>query len=150
MSGRVTGIHLHVVGKGEPLETVDRVRAVAGEGLEGDRYRSPDHPREEGRQLTLVEAEALELLRERTGIELEPWQTRRNVMTRGVDLNALVGRRFRVGETECEGIEPCHPCRHLERVTEQGVLKGLAGRGGLRANVLKGGQIAVGDAVEPC
>ncbi len=150
MSGRVTSIHLHVAGRGEPLETVERVRAVAGEGLEGDRYRSPDHPREEGRQLTLVEGEALELLRERSGIELEPWETRRNVTTRGVDLNALVGKRFRVGEAECEGIEPCHPCRHLERVTEQGVLKGLAGRGGLRANVLSGGRIAVGDAVERC
>ena len=67
--------------------------------------------------------------------------------TRGIDLNALVGRRFRVGALECEGIELCEPCTHLEGLTQPGVLKGLVHRGGLRASILSGGEIAVGDPV---
>ena len=70
-------------------------------------------------------------------------------MTRGIDLNALVGHRFRVGEVECRGDRLCDPCRPLERRTERGVLKGLANRGGLRADVVVGGTIAVGDAITP-
>jgi MOSC domain-containing protein YiiM len=102
-----------------------------------------------GRDLTLIEAEALEELAAGAGIELEPGEHMRNVVTRGVRLDDLIGRPFRVGPVRCVGVEPCHPCRRLERLTGRtGVLKGLAGRGGLRADVVRGGELAVGDPVE--
>jgi MOSC domain-containing protein YiiM len=95
----------------------------------------------------LIAAEALDGLRDDTGIELSHEASRRNLLTRGVDLNALVGVRFTVGAVECEGIELCQPCNHLAKLTERGVLRGLVHRGGLRADILSGGEIAVGDAV---
>jgi len=126
---------------------VERVAALAGRGLEGEYHRS-DAP-EPGEALTLIAAEALEGLREDTGIELSHEATRRNVLTRGVDLNALVGRRFTVGDVECEGVELCEPCNRLAKLTERGVLRGLVHRGGLRADIVSGGEIAVGDRVRP-
>jgi MOSC domain-containing protein YiiM len=151
MAGRVESIHITPRKKG-PAEAVERATAVAGRGLEGDRYfegtGSFSHwPGD--RDLTLIEAEAIEELAAEGGIELEPGEARRNVVTRGVDLNALVGRRFSVGAVECEGLELAPPCNHLQKLTRPGVLKGLAGRGGLRAAVVEGGEIAVGDAVRP-
>jgi MOSC domain-containing protein YiiM len=122
----------------------ERVSVVAGRGIEGDRKFDSNH------DLTLVEAEALEGLTEDTGIELGPGESRRQVMTRGVSLNDLVGKRFRVGELECVGEELCEPCDHLQSLTKPGVLRGLVHRGGLCAEVLSGGEIAVGDSVEPC
>ena len=106
-------------------------------------------PREHGagQDQTLIETEAVEGLRADTGIDLGLGGSRRNVVTRDVALNDLVGRRFRVGEAECLGVELCEPCRHLERLTEPGVLRGLVHRGGLRADVVSGGTVAVGDAV---
>jgi MOSC domain-containing protein YiiM len=131
----------------------ERVRAFAGRGLEDDRYwagagtfsRTPGA----GRDLTLIEAEALEALEAEAGIRLEPADARRNVVTRGVGLNALVGKRFWIGPVECAGRRLCEPCDHLERLTAPGVLKGLVHRGGLRADVLAGGEIAVGDEIRP-
>jgi MOSC domain-containing protein YiiM len=127
---------------------VEHVRAVAGHGLEGDRNFdlrgvAPDE------ELTLIAAEALEDLRADTGIELSHEASRRNLLTRGIDLNALVGRRFAVGKVLCEGIELCEPCLHLQSLTEPGVLRGLVHRGGLRASLLETGTISVGDAVRP-
>jgi MOSC domain-containing protein YiiM len=130
-------------------EPVERVRAVEAQGLEGDRYFAPE-PRpddERDRDLTLIAVEALEALTMETGIELSAAASRRNVLTRGVDVNALVGRTFRVGEVECEGIELCEPCSHLQSLTEPGVLRGLVHRGGLRAAIRRSGEIAVGDRV---
>ncbi len=124
---------------------VPAVRAEAGHGLEGEYHWSPAP--EPGQSITLIAAEALEGLREDTGIELSHEASRRNVLTRGVDLNALVGRRFAVGEVECEGVELCEPCNRLAKLTERGVLRGLVHRGGLRADILSGGRIAVGDSV---
>jgi MOSC domain-containing protein YiiM len=83
-----------------------------------------------------------------TGVPLNHEESRRNVLTRGISLNELVGRRFRVGEVECVGIELCEPCAHLQGLTREGVLRGLVHRGGLRADVLAGGTIAAGDSVE--
>jgi MOSC domain-containing protein YiiM len=138
-----------------PHETprpVERVQAVAGKGLEGDRYfrgvGTFYEPAKDGQDLTLIEAEAIEGLAEDTGIELEPGEARRNVVTRGIALNDLVGRRFAVGEIECIGRRLCDPCSHLESLTTPGVLKGLVDRGGLRADVVNGGEIAVGAAVQ--
>jgi len=85
---------------------------------------------------------------QRTGIPLAPAETRRNVLTRGVDVNALVGRRFRVGDAMCEGVKPCTPCDHLESLTRPGVRSGLSGEGGLRADVLVGAVIHPGDRIE--
>jgi MOSC domain-containing protein YiiM len=124
---------------------VASIRAQAGHGVEGE-YHWSEAP-EPGQSLTLIAAEALEGLRADTGIELSHEASRRNVLTRGIDLNALVGRRFRVGEVECEGVELCEPCNTLAKLTERGVLRGLVHRGGLRADILSGGRIAVGDAV---
>ena len=124
---------------------IERVRAAAGHGLEGEYHWSaqPDP----GQSITLIEAEALEGLRADTGIELSHEASRRNVLTRGIDLNALVGRRFTVGAVECAGVELCEPCNTLAKLTERGVLRGLVHRGGLRADILAGGTIAVGDPV---
>jgi MOSC domain-containing protein YiiM len=125
--------------------SVPSVRAEAGRGLEGE-YHWSEQP-EAGQSITLIAAEALDGLRADTGIELSHEASRRNVLTRGVDLNALVGRRFTLGAVECEGIELCEPCNTLAKLTERGVLRGLVHRGGLRADILSGGEIAVGDAV---
>jgi MOSC domain-containing protein YiiM len=148
----VEGIFL-VGPEGAATDAVESARLIAGRGPEGDRhFRGPRaRPNEEGmgRDLTLIEAEAIEGLAANAGIELAPGEHLRNVVTRGIRLDDLVGRPFRVGEVRCVGVEPCHPCRRLERLTGRtGVLKGLAGRGGLRADVVRGGEIAVGDPVE--
>ncbi len=135
MSGRVEAIFI-APQHGELPRAVDSVQAVAGKGLEGNRYFDKGRPEAE---LTLIEAEALETLRTEHGIELDPAASRRNVLTRGIGLNDLVGMRFQVGAVECLGIELCEPCRHLESMTAPGVITGLVHRGGLNA----------GDAVEP-
>jgi len=141
---RVEGIYLSQKARRLPV-AVDSARVVAGRGLEGDRYflgkGSFSHWRGTGRALTLVEAEALE------DVGLGFAESRRNVVTRGVDLNGLVGVRFRVGEVECVGRRLCEPCRHLEKLEGDGLMRSLAGRGGLRADVLSDGSIAVGDPV---
>ena len=148
--GRVEGIFL-AAAPGADTFPVEAVGATPGRGLEGDRNYVPPggsvHEPGSGEDLTLIEAEAVEGLREDTGIELGPGGSRRNVVTRDVALNDLVGRRFRVGAVECGGVELCEPCRHLEGLTEAGVLRGLVHRGGLRADVVSGGTLSVGDPV---
>ena len=151
MSGRVEAIFLAGPEAG-PRTEVERATAVAGRGLDGDAYQAGSGSRRprgpgNGRDITLMEAEALDGLAADHGIELERWEGRRNLLTRGISLNDLVGRRFRVGEVECAGRRLCDPCAHLQSLTRPGVLKGLAGRGGLRADVLGDGAIAVGDDV---
>jgi len=149
-TGRVEAIFVGPELEG-PLHPADEVSVVAGRGIPGDRYYKPDSEPargSEGRDLTLFEAEAVEALAAEHGIELAPSETRRNVMTRGVRLNDLVGHRFRVGEVEGFGEDRCDPCNHLQALTKPGVLRGLAGRGGLRADVTKGGVIRVCDVVK--
>src|SRR6188508_3248273 len=128
------------------LAPVDDVAAIAGRGLEGDRYAAGQGTFSgpgRGYQLTLVEAEVLE------EIDL-PWpEARRNVVTRGIALNGLVGRRFRVGSAECVGRRLCEPCAHLEKLARPGLLRPLVHRGGLRADILADGRIRVGDGVFP-
>jgi len=132
-------------------EPVPRVRAVPGRGLEGDRnfFEGPGTQPERDQELTLIATEALDALADEYGIELTAAESRRNVATRGIDVNKLEGKRFRVGDVECEGIELCEPCNHLQGLTKPGVLRGLVHRGGLRAAILTEGEIAVGDAVAP-
>jgi len=131
--------------KNAPTRDVAVVEAIAGEGLEGDRNRKPN--RSPGAQLTLIEAEHIEAFARATGYAMRLEQPRRNVVTRGVRLNDLVGKRFRVGDVECRGVELCEPCTTLQGMTKPGVIKGLAHRGGLNADILSDGAINVGDAV---
>jgi MOSC domain-containing protein YiiM len=138
-----------------PMGSVGEVRALAGRGLEGDRYCAPRPglPRPgsvEVREVTLIEAEAVEAYVRETGTPFEAGQSRRNLVTRGVPLNHLVGRRFQIGGVVLEGTELCEPCGHLERLTVRGVQKGLCHRGGLRARIIVEGLLRAGDVIRPC
>ncbi len=148
--GQVVSIHVAMEAK-QPAQSVAEARAVPGKGLEGDRYF---HERGTystwpggGRELTLIEIEAIEALGRELGIALAPGATRRNVVTRGVPLNHLVGRDFRIGEVIVRGIRLCEPCTYLEGLTHEGVKQALVHRGGLRAELLSGGTIHVGDEI---
>ncbi len=145
MSGHVEEINVRETSEAVAVP-VQRVRLASGRGLEGDRYYAPAGAGS-GEALTLIAAEALEGLEADTGIRLSAADSRRQVLTRGIDLNALVGREFTVGSVRCRGVELCEPCAHLQSVTQGGVLAGLVHRGGLRADVLSDGEVAVGDAV---
>jgi MOSC domain-containing protein YiiM len=135
----VVAIHLGAARNPE-LWPVESVRAVAGKGLDGDRhFHAEGAPA--GQALTLVEEEAVE------DVGLAPGATRRQVTTRGVRLNDLIGKRFRVGEVECYGVELCEPCAHLERMTRPGIMRDLVHRAGINADILSDGTIAVGDDV---
>ena len=142
-SGVVEGIHLHGE-RGEPMRVVDDAEVVAGHGLVGDRMAGLGIP---GTHVTFIAAEGVEAMVDETGIGLAAHETRRNILTRGVDVPSLVGRRFQVGAAVCYGVKECPPCNHLESVTYPGVRTGLSGRGGLRADVLTGGHIRVGDRI---
>jgi MOSC domain-containing protein YiiM len=148
-TGKVEAIYI-AAESGAPTHAVERVNAIAGRGLEGDRKfdhraRSGGEP---GKDITLIEAEAIESLATDHGIELGLGEPRRQVVTRGIGLNDLVGKRFRVGDLECLGVELCHPCSHMQSLTKPGVMKGLVNRGGLNADIVTGGELMVGDAVE--
>lgn len=134
-----------------PMQLRQDVVATQGQGLEGDRYASGagtfSGTPGGGRHLTLIEAEALETLLAERGIGLALDEHRRNLTTRGIDLNALVGKRFAIGEVLCEGIRLCEPCEHLEEVTGKPVIAPLIHRAGLRADILTDGVIRVGDVV---
>ena len=131
---------------GEPAQIVAEVRALAGTGLEGDRHvdGAGTFPSGvPGSALTLIEAEVCESF----DPPLEPGQHRRNIVTRGIDLNALVGREFTVGEVRCRGMRLCEPCTVVQRYAERPVLRALVHRGGLRADILSDGVVRVGDSV---
>ena len=133
------------------MVSVDKVQALPGKGLEGDRYfnKVGTYSNESGSclEVTLIEIEAIEALKRDYGIELAPGDSRRNIVTRGVSLNHLVGRDFKVGEVTLRGVRLCEPCLHLERLSLKGVQRGLIHRGGLRAEILTDGMIRVGDEV---
>jgi MOSC domain-containing protein YiiM len=137
-----------------PMQQIETARAIPGRGLDGDRYANrvgtftPRSGRGAGYELTLIEAEVLDDLILTDGQRLGYAEARRNIVTRGIDLNTLVGQRFRVGEVECVGRRLCEPCAHLERLTHKGVLRKLIHRGGLRADILTAGSITVGAAIE--
>jgi len=144
--GSVEAIYVTSV-YGELPAAVERVQAHAGRGLEGNRYYWDDGDAPSGRAVTLIAAEAVEALANEDGIAIEPAATRRNVLTRGVDVNSLVGKRFLLGNVECVGVELCEPCAHLESMTQPGIVKGLVHRCGLNADILTDGVIGVGDIV---
>lgn len=131
----------------------DSLVLIAGIGVEGDRYAQgtgfySDKP-EPGRQVTLFEEETLEALRRDHGIEFLPTDHRRNITTRAVPLNHLVGSRFRVGEAILEATRLSVPCKHVEEVTGKPVFNALLNRSGLNARILQGGVVRVGDPVVP-
>jgi MOSC domain-containing protein YiiM len=128
------------IGPSEAIMPAESVSALAGKGLRGDRHFR-EQGAKPGQALTLIEAEAL------ADVGLTGAQSRRQVVVRGGRLNELVGRRFRVGEVECLGVELCEPCLHLQQLTRPGIIKDLIHRGGLNADILTDGQISVGDPV---
>lgn len=147
--GRVEAIHI-TDSQGAPMRSQGRIRALAGIGLQGDRYALQQgrysSDRKVSRDLTLVEAEVIEDLATH-GIGLAPGETRRNITTRGVRLNELVGRRFRIGAIECRGTRLCEPCAYLAGLVGKSIVEPLVHRGGLRADILLDGEIAVGDPI---
>lgn len=151
-TGVVEGLHI-APRSFLPMRSFARLALVAGKGIEGDRYAAQegfysDRP-EEGRQVTLFEAETLEALLRDHKIALKPEDHRRNITTRGVPLNHLVGERFRIGAAVLEGTRLSTPCRHIEQITGLEIFNPLLNRSGLHARILVGGDVFTGDAVEP-
>jgi MOSC domain-containing protein YiiM len=148
--GEVVSIHIAACG-GAPMQPVGELRALAGRGLEGDRYAAKlgtfSKDPGSGRDVTLIESEAIEALQRDYHVELRAVESRRNIVTQGISLNHLVGKEFRVGEVVLRGARLCEPCAHLEKMTVKGALRGLIHRGGLRAEIVKGGTIRVGDSI---
>ena len=159
--GHVVSLHIAPEASAK-METVTEARAVPGRGLEGDRYFKNTgfySPRAShgGREVTLIEIESVEALDsgvlssngDRLGITLSAADTRRNIATSGVPLNHLVDKEFLVGSVLMRGMRLCEPCKHLDELTQPGVMGGLIHRGGLRARILTEGVIRPGDVVQP-
>ena len=151
-AGSVVSLHIASTGAAA-MQTLDEVQAVTGLGLKGVRYftglgtysSSPGS----GRHVTLIEIEAIEGLRREYGVEIEAALARRNIVTRGVALNHLIEREFTVGAVTLRGTRLCDPCAHLEKLSRKGALRGLIHRGGLRAEIITGGVIRIGDTITP-
>ncbi len=149
--GYVQSIYVAADARG-PVQGREQAVAIPGVGLEGDRYalkQGTFFKPEPDFELTLIEAEAIDALRRDYNIELAPGEARRNIVTRGVGLNHLVGKEFRLGTVLVRGIRLCEPCEHLQKLTGKPLVKGLRHRGGLRARILTEGIVHVGDAVTP-
>ena len=153
MTGEVVAIHI-ARGAGLPMHGLTAAEAIAGEGLVGDRYLerigfySPTPTDPGARELTLIDEESLAAVLRETGIVLAPEEHRRNITTRAIALDLLLGKRFRIGEVVCEGVRPCPPCKHLEEITGKTIMKPLVHRGGVRARIVAGGWIRVGDPIQ--
>ena len=150
-NGSVVSIQIAVNAKGS-MECLQEVRAIEGKGLEGDRYcnqiGSYSHHPGPDREVTLIEVEAIDALERDYQTTLKPQDSRRNITTRGVPLNHLIGRDFTIGAVRLQGIRFCEPCPNLVKLTEKDVLRGLIHRGGLRARLLNSGTIRVGDPID--
>jgi MOSC domain-containing protein YiiM len=133
------------------MVALDRVEAIPGVGLAGDRYAtgsghwSPIARR--GERLTLVESEEIDRLGVEQGIWLDPGQTRRNITTAGIRLDSLLGRRFSIGPVICRATRRSEPCTYLEQLIDRELIYALAHRAGVRVEILEGGVIAVGDPI---
>ena len=149
-TGNVVSIHIAPAGSA-PITSVAEIHAIAGKGLDGDRYfrktGSYSKTPGSGREVTLIEIEAIEALKSEYQIEIDPAQARRNIVTRGVALNHLIDQEFTVGTVVLRGTRLCDPCSHLEKLTVKGTLRGLIHRGGLRADIVRGGMIRTGDEI---
>lgn len=140
--------HIYVApARGAPARAVAVAEALADQGLRGDRYAEPKLRRSPDYQVTLIELENIEAFAQATGLAMTPEMPRRNIVTRGIRLNDLCGKRFKVGGAVFEGLELCEPCSLLAKRTHREVLKFLAGKGGLRARIVSTGEVRVGDFV---
>jgi len=149
-TGTVERVFVAAAG-GEAMRPVDAVRAVAGRGLEGDRYatRRGYWTDVDECQVTLIAAEDLDAITGSSGVAVQDGQHRRNIVTSGVDLRALAGRTFRIGEATFAYDRPRPPCRYIESITEPGMTRALAARrGGICARVVDSGLIRAGDGIE--
>lgn len=133
--------------QGSPMIPLREVEAIAGLGLSGDRNANDKAAKDPQKQLTLIEGEHLDAWNSSGAPVLAPHEPRRNLVTRGVRLNDLVGRRFRLGEVEAEGIRLCEPCGTFQKRTHDGVVRFFTHKGGLRARIVRGGVIRVGDSI---
>lgn len=132
---------------GEPVQLLDTVRMLAGRGIEGDRHlegRGTFPSGVSGSAVTLIQAEVCESFEP----PLKPNEHRRNLVTRGVELNALVGREFTIGEVRCRGMRLCEPCTVIDRYASRPLLRPLVHRGGLRADILGDGEVRLGDELK--
>jgi MOSC domain-containing protein YiiM len=153
MAGQGTVISIHIAPTGAaPMKSVTNAKAVAGRGLEGDRYYTKlgtySNQAGSGRDVTLIEIEAINGLKRDYEVQLDSGQSRRNIVTRGVALNHLVEQEFRIGDVVLRGTRLCEPCAHMEKLTVKGAMRGLVHRGGLRAEIISGGSIRVGDTIQ--
>ena len=153
MAGQGTVISIHIAPTGAaPMKSVTNAKAVAGRGLEGDRYYSKlgtySNQAGSGRDVTLIEIEAIDGLKRDYEVQLDSGQPRRNIVTRGVALNHLVEQEFRIGDVVLRGTRLCEPCAHMEKLTVKGAMRGLVHRGGLRAEIISGRSIRVGDTIQ--
>ena len=152
--GQLIGICI-TPGGGAAMQPLDQAEAIVGKGLSGDRYASCNGSFQTGdvvapqEELTLIEEEAIRGASAEYDLHIVHADTRRNLLTRGVALNHLVGCEFRVGEVLLVGIELCEPCSHLEKLTCEGIRESLVHRGGLRARILEGGMLSRDDPVTP-
>jgi len=150
LEGKVVGIFI-ATGAKSPVKAITEAHAVQGKGLQGDRYFTHTGTFSEkpgdGRDITLIEVESVEAAKRDYGVEIQPGESRRNVVTSGIALNHLVGREFNVGTVRLRGVRLCEPCEHLEGLTKQGIRSALIHRGGLRANIISDGIFKVGDSV---
>ncbi len=135
----------------KPMVSLLEAEVMVGAGIEGDRYANKtgtySHYPNPGRHVTLIEAEVIEDIAHRLGIPLVPADTRRNMTTRGIALNPLVGKQIQIGVVVLDVIRFCDPCAYLQNLLGQPVLKPLVDRAGIRCDVIRGGTIHVGDAV---
>lgn len=136
---------------GEPTESVDRIHVVAGKGIEGDRFylqsESKDTQSKTDREITLIEMETIDAIYKEDRIKITPDQTRRNIVTRGVSLNDLVGHVFSIGEIKLLGIRLYEPCNYLASRTDPRLLHSMVHRGGLRAKIIVDGMIHINDPI---
>ena len=151
MPGRVISIHTSP-GSGEPMVARNTVTAIPGHGLDGDRYCTAEGSWDAGehkpdREVTLIESEQLEWFEHTTGQTLTAEQSRRNILTEGIELNPLVGQRFFIGAIEVEGMRLCEPCKTLQERTGLDVLPAMIGRSGLNCRIINEGEIRIGDPV---
>jgi MOSC domain-containing protein YiiM len=151
VTGRVEAIRI-ATAAGAPMRSMERAEALAGQGLEGDRYAARTGHwsaiRRSGDQLTLIEREVLADLDASYGLGLSNGDSRRNVTTSGVRLDDLIGRRFRIGDVVCRAVRRCEPCSYLDELLGRPVLYPLVHKGGIRVEILESGTISVGDPIE--
>ncbi len=150
-TGRVVGLFI-VDRRAEPMKRVERLSALAGQGIEGDRYLlgtgTYSKKPEPGRQITLIQSEVLESLKDKFDITVKPEESRRNVLTEGIEINDLIGTEFFVGTVRLHAHRKTEPCKYLENLLDQpGLYNELWGNGGVSCEILTDGIIKEGDLI---